>query len=89
MEPEESFYRQEVVYWSCLRNAMISNNFGRENDREKYRLIADGRRQDKEKRTRAYHISVPIKGEKILWARWQAGGSASNLDLSKQSTLVI
>ena len=28
MEPKESFYRHQVVYWSCLRIAIISINFG-------------------------------------------------------------
>ena len=48
MEPEESFYGQEVVCWSCLRIAMISkNNIG-------FLQMAGSKTKRK-----AYHISVP------------------------------
>ena len=36
MEQQESFYRQEVVCWSCLRIAMISTSFGWNKEREKF-----------------------------------------------------
>ena len=57
MEPEESFYGQAVVWWSCLRIAVISINFWRYKEREKSHGIlrhnARWRQRDKEKREKS------------------------------------
>ena len=84
MELEESFYGREVVRWSCLRIAMISeNDFRRDNEREKYIGLLQMAGSKTKRKGCKQHITYQsqLKGRKFLLhslARWQAGGSASN-----------
>ena len=92
MELEESFYGREVVRWSCLRIAMISeNDFRRDNEREKYIGLLQ-MAGSKTKRKGCKHIIYQSHSLALGPDGKREGPhliKLVNLDLSKQSSLLL